>query len=622
MNNLKIEKPKVLKIDKSNYDFLKNICSHSNISFHEMHYVNANKYFTCLQIFEFPERSYVGFLNRLIGMDNVLVKIDVSSMDQQEYEAKMEKALKKTEEDMDETNKRVKFKRVSKNNQELSAFDDYIDKSKQTVKTITLRLYLFGKTHDELQNLTDSIINILSRMKMRGFVQTNDLQEEYKALTSMSNPVKKMVASSTLADCMQRSEINYIDPRSVLLGLTKNGLFCANPFLFKHTSYGKVFMSKTGGGKSAIVKRMIEGMELKGNHTQYIFDIHNEYKEFCKRLNIPIVSISENNYVNLMEIFYTENQDGIITKLDVTNKLDSVTETFVSFNKLDRKQDKTVIMQFKRSARHFYQDYIYKNINDLKHESWFTLSDVMRDLKYNIKNNVYRDIEKMDIYVLELCIDTMIEDYGMLFDHKTNIDFDLTHSLCFDFSFLQNNSDKLVKASYMEMFLNYVSYGFYLNNRRNLEEMANREIKVYELSEPLYTCDCVIEEFMECAVSRSFLEKCKSLVVYARKAFCGLSYVIHASQDLQKGLDNNGDLLEELFGLSVHKYIGEIDGSSLDTLMRLIPALNEHDIALISQFKKEADGSRPFMAVINDNVKIPFTSIVSPYQREYYAGGA
>lgn len=617
----KMHTAKRLKIDKKNYDLLNTICSHSGFTFNELYYINANRFFTCIQIHDFPQESYAGFINNLINEPDVFVKLDISSMEQIEYDNKIEKALKKSQNDFDDAKKFIKASKANKNKKELLLFNDYVDRAKETVKMITIRLYVAADSYDKLMERTLEISNILSRLKMRGFIQTNDLQTEMQALTSFDNPVAKMVASSTVADCMMRSDIKYINNRSVLIGLTKNGLFAPNPFLFEHTSYGKVFMSKTGGGKSALIKRMIEGLEIRGNHIQYIFDIHDEYNKYCKMLHIPIVSLNEKTYVNIAQLFYTEHYEGTIQIIDITNKIAEIEKTFITFNKLDEKRDKTIIMQFRKLLRVFYEIYIDKNINELKNEDWFTLSEVMKELKSSISSDLYRSVEERDIYVLDMCLDSMCNLYGFLFDNRTNIDFDLTHSLCFDFSFLQNNSDKLVKASYMEMFLNYVSYGFYLNKRRNEQYMEDNHIRITELEEPVFTCDCLIEEFMECAVSRSFLDKCRSLVVYARKAYCGLSYIIHTTKDLEKGLENNGDLLEELFALSVHKYIGEIDGTSLSSVKALIPCLSEHDLQVIRSFRKGADGERQFMGIINDSIKIPFTSILTDLQKQYYGGG-
>lgn len=72
----------------------------------------------------------------------------------------------------------------------------------------------------------------------------------------------------------------------------------------------------------------------------------------------------------------------------------------------------------------------------------------------------------------------------------------------------------------------------------------------------------------------------------------------------------------------MHKYIGEVGGSSLSALGELIPSLTDNDLLKISKQKKNTDGSREFMAILNDNIKIPFTSLVTPFQRSYYGGGA
>ena len=68
---------------------LKKICAHGNLSFHENYFLNGNKYFTCLQIFDFPEESYMGFVNQLIGNKNVFVKVDVSSVNQMDYDVRI-----------------------------------------------------------------------------------------------------------------------------------------------------------------------------------------------------------------------------------------------------------------------------------------------------------------------------------------------------------------------------------------------------------------------------------------------------------------------------------------------------------------------------------------------------
>ncbi|MDQ0359987.1 helicase HerA domain-containing protein [Breznakia pachnodae] len=612
---------RVFSIDKNNYDFLKKICSHSSISWHELYYVNANKYFTCLEIFDYMENSSFGFLNSIISRNNTLVTADISSMSTLEYDKRIENSLEKQDNTKNTTNKRISFRRASKNTGQLLDFERQIDNTKDSVKTMTVRIYLFGKSKEEVQDELDRLVNKLVELKMQGYTQTNALDEDYKALGSFSDPVRKMVSSSTVADMMMRSEINKVDKNGMLIGYTSFGVVAPDIFSFENTSYCMVFMSITGGGKSALFKSIAEGLELRGNHVQFLFDRHGEYREYCKRIGIEYITIDEGNTLNPCQMYYVENTDGIIRDNDIQSKISSLTNGFIKHNSLDLKLDKTVIKQFKLLLNYFYKKYKGKKLDDVK--KWIVYGDVLTELKKRIKEGHYRKVAEHDIYVIELGLMDMTDNYGYLYNQRTNLNIDLTKSVCFDISFLQNNDDELVLSSYVKMLLNYVSYGFYLNKKRNEEEMERRNIKIYELDHPLYTCNCAIDEFMDYATDRSFLEDCVSLQKYGRKAFSGLTFMIHATDDLKKGLDNNEDLLSQIFGLSVHKFIGEVDGKSLYSLQKLIPALNDDDIEIIKGLKKNPeDGTREFMGIFNNKEKVPFKSIVNKFQRDYFGGGA
>lgn len=612
------------KIDKSNIDFLKTVCSKSNMSFHELYYVNSNRYFTCLQLIDFMENSNKGFLNQFISNKNVLVTIDVSNMSTLEYDNIVEKSINKQEDEKDNTKKFTTVRRANQNVNELINFDREITDEKMTAKTMTVRLYVFGKTKDELDENVFRLEDELRRKKCEGTIQTNDLQSDYTALTSFDNPVRKLVSSKTVAEAMMRSEISIVDKNIGLLGYTASGVLATDPYSFKHSSYCKAFIGSTGSGKSALFKRLAEMLIIRGDHIQYFFDIHGEYIDFCKQNGVTIVSINEKTYINLMQIFFTLNDDGVITKQDIADKISSVVSTFCSLNGLNQNNsiDLTVIKQFRKLLRLKYENYIGMNINEMVNNDWFTLGEVLNELNERFKNNKNLPIEEKDMYIIQLCIDQMCSENGNLFDRKTNVDFDLTQSLCFDFAFLRNSKDSMLKASYTELFLNYVSYGFYLNMKRNNEELRKRSLKIYEINRPFWTCDCALDEFMEYAVSRAFLNNTVSQIKYARKAYSSISFMIHATDDLEKGIEHNGDLLGEVFSLSVHKYIGQIDGKSISSIKYLVPVLNDYDLSVITKFKKGKNQEREFMAVINDKDKIPFTSIVTPFQRGYYGGGA
>lgn len=216
----------VIKITPENYGFIKAICSKSGYSFHELYYVNANRYFTCIQVFDFMDNSVPGCFNHIIGLSNTLVTMDVTHLDRTEYDDIMEKNIKSVGNEQEESKKVMKFFRAKEKMNNLMIFNNYVDSTKDTIKLLTLRIYLFDKTKEALQNRFDVMNNKLYRMKLtENYVQTNNLEADVKALTKFDNPIKKMVCGETIADFMAHSGVNIVDKNCALLGITANGLY-------------------------------------------------------------------------------------------------------------------------------------------------------------------------------------------------------------------------------------------------------------------------------------------------------------------------------------------------------------------------------------------------------------
>ncbi len=622
MMKVKKKKPlSAIKITEENYDFVKAICSKSGYSFHELYYINANHYFTCLQVFDFMENSEFGCLNSIIGMNNIMVTMDVDNVEMTAFDDLMEKNIKSTNNEEEDSHKVMKFARARQRMDELLRFSRYVDGSKDSVKLLTLRIYVFDKTLEALQDRLDILTNKLYGLKLTGnYIQTNNLSQDVKALTRFDNPVKKMVCGETITDFMARSEVNIVDQNACLLGITTNGLYAPNYYSFKNASYSKILIGTMGSGKSAMVKKIEKNDLLKSGHISYIFDIHGEYADYCNEMEIPTVGIDEKQSINFFQMFYVENEDGIIREIDKTNKMAEVTETFIQFNDLNRQKDKTLIMQFEKLIRSFYDGYMEKNIEELTNDDWFTLGDIVKEFKHKTNKRSYKRVEESDLYVLELCLDKMLQEYGYLFDQKTTVDFDLNHSIRFDVSFLRNNTNVSLKSAYINLLLGYVSYGAFLNMKTNVRLMKEKDVKPYELSEPLQSLNIIIDETMEYA-NATFLKKVNALQKFLRKAYASFTFVIHDTNDTEKSLENNGDLLSQLFSLCSTKIIGKVDGKSAQKLVEIIPELSDQDAGIITSFKKGMNGERSFMVVDDQKRKTIITSLITKYEQSFFGGG-
>ncbi|NBK97765.1 MAG: hypothetical protein EOM50_07060 [Erysipelotrichia bacterium] len=616
----KINKKNFIRIDKSNIEFLKAICSKSSIDWHELYYVNANKYFTCLQIYELMENSYRGFFNSIIDKENVLVTCDVEHLDNVDYAEKFDGIINKYDNQKNDTKKFSKFKKATKNQEEVIAFDSELEYTKDEVKLMTIRVYVFDSTLEKLQERLDKLINHLSALGgVRGYVQVNDLFSDYQALTMLDNPVQKMVASGTVADYLIKSEVNRVDKHASLIGYTANGNYAPDFFNFENSSYNAIFLGGTGSGKSALLKLFEETRRNYNDHIAYLFDIHQEYDEYCKENEIDSVSIDEHESVNIMQIFSVSNNKGddVIRENDVQTQIAMIKGRFDTLNNFNREQ---TLKQLGLHLKAIYEPYIDTRLSEYSDDDWCILEDVLKIVHDKIQQNEYRDVEQEDIYNVELGLKEMIDSYGYLFNRKTTMNFNLDKSLRFDFSFLKDNDDTYLKSSYVSLLMSYVRRGIFMNAVYNQRIAKENGVHMHELNRPYRTLNIVVDETAQYS-EKSFLQNVNSCIKLARKCYTGMTFVFHGIKDIKKVSSACADDLEELFELCTNKIIGICDGETINELPRYVVGLTNRDMGTISTFEKGPHGERTFLAIDDKKRKTVFTSIVTPQQRTYFKGG-
>ena len=628
MNKIKMKLKEVkeknaIVVNKLNYDVLNKIVSHSPYSWHELYYVNANNYNTCLQVFDYPKFSTNDFLKKILNDSNVYVTLDIDHMGTFEYTNHFDKTIKKNYESANDSKSLFATKKKLEQNEEMKAFDNYIQNSKEEVKTVTLRIYISESTLEKLQAKVDEVIVMLANKKMKGYIQTNDLETDVLALTDFSNPVKKMVASSTIADMLLRSEVSAVDLNGSLIGYTASGVYCPDLFNFRNNSYNYVLMGGMGAGKSAFLKALEEGYYCMGNHVLHLFDVHGEYRDYARMLKIPTVAIDNRNTINACQIFYTVDDSGIITETDITSRIGVLTETFKTSANESRKN---VIDWFEKEVKAIYNEkMLNKNIHELKNEDWFTLEDIQKRIEEKWNNKEYEDVATQDIYNLRLSLGNMMDKYGFIYNQKTNMEFDLTKSLVFDISYFKNLEDKKIKNAYVSLLMDYIGMAVRINLERNQEIMKEKGVHIYDMTRPFITYRLIVDETLDYAEDSSFMLKTINLLKYMRKAYAGAGFVVHTYDETRKKVSagaNEESYLSQLFSLCTNKFVGKTDGESLNDLPNVVKQMNNYDVSIMSKFEKGAHGERPFLIIDDQNRKFYITSIVNKFQQEYFGGGA
>ena len=554
-------------LNQSDVDYLKKIVSRSGIKYYDLYYINASKYFTCFQLFDYPQYDRRNLLSPFLDMENVLVTIDCAHITKNEYDSMVNKNIKNNDDDGDIVKKFKDQKQLMKKSAVLNAFDDHIEKEGDAVKSITTRIYVYGMTLEDLQKRVNLILDKMESKGMYSAIQTNNLSVDYKALTSFSNPVQKMVASETMARMMMINNATKICPSASILGYTSAGVYANDFNSFMYESYNIVSIGSTGCGKSAFMKNLGEQVRLT-HDIQYLLDIDQEYVEYCKELNIPRVSLNENNYMNMLQIYYVANNDMIIRNEDVMTKIDSMKNRFATYH--DREGNSPIVIQYALLLEQIYSKYVGKKITDFKNTDWPVHEDVRDLLLEKIKKGDYPEEARTDIYELELALSDMIKVNGALFNKYTNVDINLNHDVCFDLSFLRNTDGVKLKASYLTQILEFLGQGLFINRLYN-ERLAEENGVVFgrDVPRPYRALRVKIDEFLQYSLDRYFLFKVDSFIKLMRKCYSGLEIIVHTTNDLDKSNKVNGDLLQGIFDLCTNKIIGKIEGDSKKNIKNL-----------------------------------------------------
>ena len=60
-------------MNQNDIDYLKKIVTRSGVKYHDLYYINASRYFTCFQLFDYPQFDKRNLLEPFLQLDNVLI---------------------------------------------------------------------------------------------------------------------------------------------------------------------------------------------------------------------------------------------------------------------------------------------------------------------------------------------------------------------------------------------------------------------------------------------------------------------------------------------------------------------------------------------------------------------
>ena len=178
-----------------------------------------------------------------------------------------------------------------------------------------MRIYLKAPTLDDLKNLVERVYFILKDCGFFGAIQRNLMHKEIQSMTSFSNPIKDITTTRGITNMIMSDNVYDVKPMMFPLGETQAGLpYCPDFMSYSYRSYCVAILSMQGGGKSSLIKSMVQAALIRKEQV-IMLDVHNkEYEPLAQRYHVPSVILDMKNGINPYQIFNNSEQ-GYITEM-------------------------------------------------------------------------------------------------------------------------------------------------------------------------------------------------------------------------------------------------------------------------------------------------------------------
>lgn len=457
----------------------------------------------------------------------------------------------------------------------------------ESVKEVTTRYYISGKTKDEVQQQADKINQ---RLALRGYKSSFFLGEEDTELLALYRSHKEQKQAKnrqgkelTTNDLGTSYPLNYsqlIDPRGLYFGRTNTGGLVILDMWHKdymRLSYNFVLLGIPGSGKSSTLKKIGSHNHLLGNYTYY-FMANAENNRFMKAYDgLSLDASGRDGTVNPFQIFAT-----VINEL--TGEVDEQESYNVSKNKLkiifanihgenDPELNTSLDMYIDLFYEKWFSDHqmVLENATQYEAIQYPLLEDFFRfihDELYEEEKKIRSSLSEFEAKRLDKIhsvSQAMLRSDGKIFNRHTTLNFEDYYSVSFDLSSLLNKG----KAVFNAQFYNLLFLVWNLAMTRGMREKYFVDNHLKRPEEAIRTL-LVIDEFHNITRQEN-MDAIDLLDRYereARKAFGGLGLATHDISDLfSKGAsDNFKEKVRKLLKLSTYTFIMKQDPSSIDEL--------------------------------------------------------
>lgn len=606
-----------IKAEKGyNPTLLANIQSQGGIKF-EPNYVRlGDGFLTSLHVYKYQNIVQDYWLEPILNMPNVIATVDVANANKREVIELINRA-------MAEQNSR--FYNAKENTERIDAQNQYQELDRlykdmtvgEIVKYIHLRLYVKGKTLEELEINTRKVMEELETMNFRSSVLLNEQEWEwegmftsYKTQSKYLNKRKgKEIPASTLGGGYPFHYTSLHDPTGTYLGTTYTGgtvLFDIFHKDKKRKHYNALMVGAMGSGKSTLLKKMVLEQAIRGNKVR-ILDVTGEFSDLVERLGgIQIALDGSEGIINPLHVYKTAVNDDGSTNEELSF-MQHLSKLKVFYNYLkptatdDEKAMYSSLLLKLYIKKGLWSDEGEKIIpvTTFKANEYPTFSEFLQLIRDELYEDFSKKVIKQNLSQgtiallssVELAVKNIVEIYGQIFDGHSSIQsFDDELVVSFPLRSLLSMQGEVFQAQLFNI-MNTLWDGMIVNGSHQFRKYNHGELAIDEAIKYLIIIDEAHNIINTREISKPAVQYIERFMREARKYFGGIFFVSHSINDFVPNYDGktsneNAENIKKLFQLTQYKFLAQQDTITIPIIKSIFEGqITDSELQAIPRFE-------------------------------------
>lgn len=629
-------------IERNGYDsrLLAAIQPAGGIRFHPAYIRTGSNYGAILTIYDWKSELDSHWLSPLVNQNNLIVSADFGVTDAREVKRLIDRSFTEQKIRFQTENKDGEQMDAGRRYQELKELRDAVANQGETLRFVTIRLYVSARRLEELEERVTKIQSAVETAEYHCTVLLHEQKQEwqslllpYKRQQKLSNARDGQILPGSAISDGNPFNFSYLsDPYSCYMGSTPTmGSFNFNLFTKtkKRLSYNALVYGAMGSGKSTLLKKLIEVQALFGDYVR-ILDPSGEYQPLVEALGGKYLSLDgRDGILNEFEIQKTDENEGTcwvqhVSKLTAIYRL--------------RRQNQcgqNELNTYSKLLLDFYISFgiIPKDgkitqqtpVCGLPSEYYPTMSDFLTYLNKRIQEyEPSADAEHGELgkkFLLQAdevrsTYENLVRNYGSLLDGHTSIqNISQTQILCFNVYTVLKLEPAICSGILYNALMMYWDHCVRVGSRmKALYE--NREIAERDIIHSM-----VIVDESHHILNAQFVDCVRQMTVMARemrKYFSGIVFATQLITDNLKGDNASTEekAVQDLFDLATYRFIGKQTATCIPVLESKFPGMyTETELYRIPSLDM---GS--FMVTAGDqNLEVKF--FITEVEDRLFAGG-